>query len=592
MSDVQQTLHDRLTAAMRQALGDAAADADPVLRVSGNAKGGGKGGQPFGDYQANAAMALAKRLGQKPRDLAQQIVDALDVEHICSDVQVAGPGFINLTLDERFLQRCVDDMAEDEFHGLPPAEPRQTVVVDYSSPNVAKEMHVGHLRSTVIGDCIARVLQARGHNVIRQNHLGDWGTQFGMLLQFMDEGGFTSEHAQDAKGEHLISDLNAFYQAAKKKFDEDEGFARRARERVVALQSGDDVTLQRWRKLVDESLKHFDEAYERMGVLITRDDVRGESAYNDKLPGVIDALQQAGLLEESDGAKVVYPEGFTGTDDEPLPMIVRKGDGGFIYATTDLAAARYRVDELGADRVIYVTDARQGQHFAMVFQTLKQADWVGETRLEHVAFGTVLGPDKKPFKTRAGGTVKLADLLDEAESRAKAMILEKGTEVEDLDATARAIGIGALKYADLSSDRIKDYVFDWSRMLSLDGNTAPYLQNADVRIHAIFRKVAAQGIAFDPTAQPCVDEPAERSLALKLLQYPSVVVSVEQSLEPHRLCTYLFELASLFHKFYEACPVLKSQGATRDGRLRLCRLTSDTLRAGFDLLGIQPIDRM
>jgi len=588
MSDVQQTLHDRLTQAMQQALGDQAAGADPVLRVSASSKGG----KQFGDYQANAAMALAKKVGAKPRDIAQQIVDALDVDGVCSDVQIAGPGFINLTLDSDFLKNAATDLADDPAHGITPADPPQTVVVDYSSPNVAKEMHVGHLRSTVIGDCIARVLTARGHRVIRQNHLGDWGTQFGMLLQYMEEGGLTAEGAVDAENHKRISDLNAFYQAAKKKFDDDPAFATRARERVVALQSGDETTLARWQKLVEESLKHFDEAYDRMGVLLTRDDIRGESSYNDMLPGVIDALDEAGQLHESQGAKVVYPQGFTGEDDEPMPMIVRKGDGGFIYATTDLAAARYRIDQLGADRVVYVTDARQSQHFAMVFQTLKQAGWLSETQLDHVAFGTVLGPDKKPFKTRSGGTVKLSDLLDEAESRAKAMIEEKGTDVDNVDATARAIGIGALKYADLSSDRIKDYVFDWTRMLALEGNTAPYLQNADVRVHSIFRKVAEQGIAIDPAAPPAVDEPAERALAIKLLQYPSVVASVEQSLEPHRMCTYLFDLASLFHKFYEACPVLKSQGNTRQGRLRLCRLTSDILRAGLDLLGIQAIDRM
>jgi len=581
MSDVQQILHDRLTRAMSQALGDEAGDADPVLRISGNPK--------FGDYQANAAMALAKSLGQKPRDLAQQIVDALDVQGVCSGVEIAGPGFINLTLDRGFLQRCVAEMDDDEAHGLPRAEPPQTVVVDYSSPNVAKEMHVGHLRSTVIGDCIARVMAARGHEVIRQNHLGDWGTQFGMLLEHLKD--LFPEETLIAE-DWSVGDLNTFYQQAKKKFDSEEGFADRARKRVVMLQSGDSESKQLWESLIIESLTHFDEAYDRMGVLLKDDDIRGESAYNDKLPGVIEALDEAGLLHESNGAKVVYPQGFTGTDGEPLPMIVRKGDGGFIYATTDLAAARYRVNELDADRVIYVTDARQGQHFAMVFQTLKQAGWQGDTDFEHVAFGTVLGPDKKPFKTRSGGTVKLSDLLDEAESRARQMILDKGTEVEDVDATARAIGIGALKYADLSSDRIKDYVFDWKRMLALDGNTAPYLQNADVRIHAIFRKVAQQGIAVDPAAPPSVDEPAERALAVKLLQYPSVVLAVEQSLEPHRLCTYLFELATLFHRFYEACPVLKAEDQTRAGRLRLCQLTSDTLRAGFDLLGIQPIDRM
>ena len=576
LEPVTTTLAQRFRTSLAGTLGDEYASTDPQIRLSNNAK--------FGDYQANLAMSLAKRLGKKPREIAQIIVDHLDMDGVCDKVEIAGPGFINLYLSASFVDRQVAAMAGDADRlRVITADPTHTVVVDYSGPNVAKEMHVGHLRSSVIGDCIARVLAFQGHRVIRQNHLGDWGTQFGMLIRHLDEVGSEGRT------------LNELYQEAKQRFDVDPEFAERARKQVVALQAGDPAALDCWRSLVDQSKAHFHDVYGRLDVSLTDADYRGESFYNSQLAGVIEGLEQSDQLKDSQGAKVVFPNGFKDRDDNPQVMIVQKSDGGYLYATTDLAAARYRMTELHADRVIYVTDARQNQHFAMVFAVLRQAGWAPERiRLDHVPFGAVLGKDGKPFKTREGGTVKLIDLLNEAERRAAEIIKAKNTDLleDQQQAVAHAVGIGALKYADLSSDRIKDYVFDWDRMLSFDGNTAPYLQNAYVRIQSIFRKGGVD--AGSLTGQKIsIGHPAERALAIKLLQFAEVVDAVAESLEPHRLCTYLYELASAFHQFYEKCSVLNAENdATRDSRLGLCGLTGRTLKTGLELLGIEAVDRM
>ena len=580
MTDLQTTIEERFRAALAKAFGEDYRATDPLVRPSTEPR--------FGDYQANVAMSLAKSLGQKPRDVAQRIVDALDARDLAEKVEIAGPGFINVTIRSDALARWTAAMHADERLGVPTAEPKRKVVVDYSGPNVAKEMHVGHLRSTCIGDAIARVIRFLGHDVIGQNHLGDWGTQFGMLIQHLTEtsGGERRE----------IADLNAFYQDAKRRFDEDPEFAERARSRVVALQRGDEATLAAWRELVGLSKQYFDTIYARLDIDRDLLEYRGESAYNDDLDAVIDDLDKAGLLAESDGALVVYPDGFKGRDGEPMPMIVRKRDAGYLYATTDLAAARYRLRVLRADWMVYVTDARQSQHFAMVFQTLRQAGWADDSvRLDHVPFGTILGPDRKPFKTRAGGVVRLGDVIDEAEERAYAIVHEKSPHLpeDEKRRIAHVVGVGALKYADLASERIRDYVFDWNRMLALEGNTAPYLQNAYVRIRSIFRKADEQGIAVRGDAGFRLEDEAERALSLKLLQLPQVVNAVGESLEPHRLCNYLYELASAYHRFYERCPVLSADDEQlRASRLQLCDLTARTLRTGLGLLGIATVEQM
>jgi len=500
-------------------------------------------------------------------------------------------------------------MLGDARLGVPPLEAPQAVVVDYSSPNVAKEMHVGHLRSTVIGDAIARVLTFQGHDVIRQNHLGDWGTQFGMLIEFLaslnaqelEEAGVGalsqtvfSTTGSESKSVN-VTNLTQFYKQAKKRFDEDPEFAERAKRRVVKLQAGDVQTVEWWKALVRFSQKYFSEVYKRMGVLLQPGDTRGESFYNDKLPAVIEQLKKDGVLQTSQGAGVVFVEGFADKDGNPLPMIVQKSDGGYLYATTDLAAIRFRVDELGASRVVYVTDARQSQHFAMVFQAAADAGWLKGASLEHVPFGTVLGEDGKPFKTRDGEVIRLVDLIDEAESRAVEVCKAKNPDLagEEAERVGKVVGLGALKYADLSSDRIKDYRFSWQRMLALEGNTAPYLINAYVRVHGIFRK---GGIDFDAFTSDHVqvDDPNEKALVLKLMQFGPTVASVADSLEPHRLCNYLYDLASAFHKFFEHCPVLRSDvdPQIKQGRLAQCKLVALTLKQGLELLGIGVVERM
>ncbi len=584
MPDPQHLLAARFADALTKAYSQEHAQTDPLIRPSANPK--------FGDYQANLAMSLAKTLGAKPREVAEKIVEQLDVTDLCAKVEIAGPGFINLHLSPDFLRQQLAGMVGDELLGMSKTARPLHIIVDYSGPNVAKEMHVGHLRSSVIGDSLSRVLEYLGHNVIRQNHLGDWGTQFGMLIEHLiDEG-------KSGLGESLhIADLNALYQAAKRRFDEDAAFKARAQRRVVKLQSGDAPSKTIWQALIDESKHHFNAIYRQLGVLLTDDDIRSESFYNPLLPGVIQELQDKGLAKESEGALCVFPPGFTDKDGQPRPLIVRKSDGGYGYATTDLAALRFRAAELDAQRVIYCVDARQKDHLAMVFATARDAGWITDREAQHVAFGTVLGEDNKPFKTRSGETVKLADLLDEAQQRAATLVAAKNPDLTPAQqqAVARAIGIGAIKYADLSSDRVKDYVFAWERMLSFDGNTAPYLQYSYVRIRSIFRKAKEQGLLTDGVERsPIVlDAPAERALAVKLLQWPAVIESVAQSLEPHRLCNYLYELAAGYHQFFEQCPVLRADSpAQRDSRLALSDLVAHTLRTGLMLLGIEVVEQM
>jgi arginyl-tRNA synthetase len=595
MADPVHALARALEAAIAAALGAEHAGTDPALRRSAHA-----------DYQANVAMALGKRLKRPPREVAAAIAERLPVvaggEGLLSKVEIAGPGFINLTLDDAYLARELAETAGSAALGVVPltgAAP-ETVVVDYSSPNVAKEMHVGHLRSTILGDAIARVLEALGHRVVRQNHLGDWGTPFGMLIEHLLDLG------EDAAAAGLsVGDLGTFYRQARKKFDADPAFADRARLRVVALQGGDEATLALWRRLVAESMRYFDAVYRRLGVTLTSADAAGESFYNAMLPGVIDELSQKGLARESEGALCVFPAGFTGKGGEPLPLIARKQDGGYGYATTDLAAIRHRLGTLGARRIIVVVGSPQAQHLAMIFQAAREAGWlVPPARAEHVAFGSVLGADKKMLSTRGGETVRLMDLLDEAAQRALGAVREKNPELGDeaARAVANAVGVGAVKYADLSNDRIKDYVFDYDRMLAFEGNTAPYLMYAHARIRSIFRKAGLDGGPESPPNPPgshdggvpfTLNDPAERALGLELLRFGAVVEDVAATLEPHRLCGYLYEVAGAFTTFYERCPVLRADDeGTRRSRLALCDLSARILARGLDLLGIEAPDQM
>ncbi len=583
MNNIKHELEDKFLQALDVAFDEDLSGTDPQLKVTTQSD--------FGDYQANLAMSLARVLGKNPREIAGQIVQHLDLDDVCENVEIAGPGFINLYLSKEFVDARINSLARDSQLGIEQADPGSIIVLDYSAPNVAKEMHVGHLRSTVIGDAIARVLEGLGHTVIRQNHMGDWGTQFGMLIEFLIDEGWNATQSSTS-----IGDLEERYTAAKKKFDADESFRDRARNRVVALQGGDEYTLNAWQFLVEESNRHFSDVYRRLGVLLEETDNCPESFYNPKLGDIVEELKDKGLLETSEGAEVIFLEGFVDREDKPLPMIVRKADGGFLYATTDLAAVRYRIDELKASRVIYVTDARQAQHFAMLFAAVNRAGWVKEgIELDHVPFGTVLGKDKKPFKTRDGGTIKLVELLDEAQERARKVLVSKNQALpeSELEVLSRIISVAALKYADLSGDRIKDYVFDWDRMLALEGNTAPYLLNAYVRILSIFRK-GGIGLTDADTYSIQIQHEAEKKLALKLFQYSDSVKSVAEKLEPHRLCTFLYELSSLFHAFYEACPILKDDVAedTRKSRLALCRLTEKTIRDGLRLLGIETVEKM
>lgn len=569
----------RFESAITAAFGAEFKGTDPVLRA----------GQRT-DVQANVAMGLAKQLGRSPREVADAIVAALDVDDLCDAVEIAGPGFINLTLKADVIADLLGQMTGPRL-GVALAAQTETAVVDYSGPNVAKEMHVGHLRSTIIGDALVRVLEFLGHRVIRQNHVGDWGTNFGMLIEHLVDVG-----EEQAAGALSVGELAGFYRDARAKFDADAAFADRARARVVAFQSGDGDSLRLRRILIDGSSRYFQTVYDRLDVTLTVDDVAGESFYNDMLPGVAKELASSGLAVVDDGALCVFPPGFTGRDDAPLPVIVKKRDGGFNYEATDLAAIRYRFLTLGASRVLYVVGAPQGQRLSMLFAVGRLAGWLPPgDGAEHVAFGSVLGADKKMFKTRSGDSVRLIDLLDEAVGRAGVVVAEKNPELDEATRAevAEAVGIGAVKYADLSNDRIKDYVFDFDRMLAFEGNTAPYVQYAHARIRSIFSK--AKGINpfnLDP-ALLWIDQPAERALALQLLGFEPAVLATASHLQPHRLCTYLFDLAQAFTSFYESCPVLKADSTdAKMSRLVLCDRTARVLRLGLGLLGIQAPERL
>jgi arginyl-tRNA synthetase len=575
-----------VSAAIAAALGEEYRDADPVLRPS-----------QFADVQVNAALALAKKVGRPPRDVATAIVEHLDVDGLADSVEVSGPGFVNVRYSDAWLSGLLAEVVADDRVGVP-TQPRQTIPIDYSAPNVAKEMHVGHLRTTVVGDSLARTLEHLGHRVVRQNHVGDWGTPFGMLIEHLLEVG---EHSSEA--ELLGTDPNAFYQAARVKFDAAEkaepagsagDFDTRARGRVVRLQAGDPDTLRHWHELLDLSKQYFNRVYRTLGVTLTDDDLAGESMYNDVLADICDELEAKGIATMSDGALCVFLDGYTGREGKPVPLIIRKSDGGYGYATTDLATIRHRVQKLGADRVLYVVGATQALHFRMVWDTARKAGWLtDDVEVTHVQIGNVLGADRKILKTRSGKPLRLVALLDDAVTTARSVIDGTRPDLDDdTRATiARQIGIGAVKYADLSVAHDSEYVFDLDRMVSLTGNTGPYLQYVVARIRSIFRQVG-----LDPQAQRTavtLGEPTERALALKLLGFGDVVAEVGATYEPHRLAGYLFELAQSFSAFYESCPVLKAEtDELKQSRLTLSALVLRVMVTGLDLLGVEAPEQM
>ena len=580
MADPQQVLGARVRDALVAAYGADYADADPLIRPSS-----------FGDLQSNAALPLAKKLGRAPRDIAAEIVGHLDVGDICEPPTVSGPGFVNLTLRPQWIADAATALLADPRLGIPVAAEPKTVVVEYSSPNIAKEMHVGHLRTTVVGDAIARVTEFIGHRLIRDNHVGDWGTPFGMLIEQLIDVGEDSPEAG-----LLRTDPNAFYQSARVKFDSDPVFADRARARVVKLQSGDSATMELWNELMELSRAYLRDTYARLRVTLTDDDIRGESFYNDMLPAVAEELTARGLATISDGALCAFPAGFTGRDGTPLPVIIRKSDGGYNYSTTDLATVRYRVDKINCDRAIYVVGSDQTLHFRMIFAVGREAGWLADDAdFEHAQIGMVQGKDGQRLRTRAGDPVPLSYLLTEGVARARAILdeVERDPSAEDLDldAIAEDVGIGAIKYADLSTARDSSYVFDLDRMVSFRGNTGPYLQYATTRIRSIFRR--AQIDEAELHGPIVITAPAERELARKLLEFGPVVTQVAESAEPHRLSAYLFEVASLFTSFYEQCPVLKADDEeTRSSRLALCAVVLRVLTVGLGLLGVPIPDRM
>ncbi|HUD40208.1 MAG TPA: arginine--tRNA ligase [Streptosporangiaceae bacterium] len=576
MADPQAALAAQVSTALVAEFGSEYADADPVIRPSA-----------FADFQSNVALALAKQLHLSPRDVATRLAGHLAGADLIAEAEVSGPGFINITLSSDWIARAATAQLADPRLGVPLTTTPERVVVDYSAPNVAKEMHVGHLRTTVVGDALVRVLEFAGHDVIRANHIGDWGTNFGMLLEHLIDIGEQAAYAQLAAGE-----INAFYQAAKAKFDADPAFADRSRQRVVALQAGDAETLRLWQMLVGDSRQYYNAIYRKLGVTLTDADLAPESFYNPMLAGVCDDLERAGVATISDGALCAFPPGFTGRDGQQLPLILRKSDGGYGYATTDMAAIRYRVFDLRADRIAYVVGSEQAQHFAMVFAVARQAGWLPDSvRAEHVPIGMVTGADKKRFRSRTGQSVKLIDLVDEAIARAEEVIKDRYDEPETRAQIAEAVGIGALKYADLSVARDSSYVLDFDRMLMLTGNTGPYLQYATARIRSIFSR--AGSAPTDATGPIGLTETAERTLALRLSGFDAAVSQTAQTAEPHKLATFLFELASDFTAFYEQCPVLKATDpAVRRSRLALAALTLAVLSAGLGLLGIPVPDRM
>jgi len=599
MKTVINILEERISAVMAAVTGRK--DCAAIVRPAAEAK--------FGDYQANGVMALAKQLKSDPRRLAEQVVNKLDVDDICEKPEVAGPGFINLRLKNDFTAGRLLEINADPQNRLgieKTAEPK-TVVVDFSGPNIAKQMHVGHLRSTIIGDCICRTLKFLGHKVIRQNHIGDWGTQFGMLCAlFRDK--TTAKDIEEFKkiedewlsDDEILRDIEAFYQEAKQKYDSDENFAADARDAIAGLQRGEKYWKSYWQAIVRRSESHYTEIYRKLGITLTNEDIRGESAYNNDLPVVVDELKKAGLAQESDGAICVFPKGFKNKESEPLPLIIQKSDGAFLYATTDLAALRYRVDELKADRIIYVTDARQKLHFEMVFAVVRMAGWAKEKiELVHVTFGSVLGENGKPLKTRSGENVKLKDLLDEAVERAMAVVEEKNPDLpKDKKAEiAKAVGIGAVKYADYSNNRTSDYIFSFDKMLAMDGNTAPYMQYAYARIKSIERRAKTKGVNIEKELSGLkrsnLAEPAELDLAKQLIRYGEAIEAAAADYRPNYLTGYLYELAQKFSAFYTNCPVLDAGPDKRPTRLLLCDLTAETIKHGLsELLGIEVVEQM
>mgnify|MGYP000356432526 FL=1 len=579
MADPIIYVEQRIAAAFAKVGGAAAVGIDTAVRQSDRA-----------DAQVNGSLALAKAMGLTPREVALKVLEVVDLKEICSDAQVAGPGFINLTFKNEFLARELMASSTGKKLGVRNATKPRKVLIDYSAPNVAKEMHVGHLRSTVIGDALVRMLTYVGNEVVRENHVGDWGTPFGMLIEHLVDLGET--HAAE---ELSVGDLDSFYRSARKKFDESEAFQTRARTRVVALQSGDAETLRLWKLLVAESNRYFQKIYHTLGVLLEPTDVMGESAYNELLPQVTTRLGALGMMTKSDGADVVFPEGFTNRENQPLPLIIRKTDGGYNYATSDLACVIDRVERIDAELLLYVVGAPQAQHLQMIAAVATQAGWLKAPReMVHVSFGNVLGADKKMLKTRSGDTVKLDALLTEAVERAAKAVAEKNPDLtaEAQAEIARIVGIGAVKYADLSTDRIKDYTFDWDRMLSFDGNTSPYLQYAHARICSIFRRANVERASvrnFEPT----ISHVAERELAMKVLQFDSALWDTLDKYSPHRLCTYLYDLATSFSSFYEQCPVLKAENENeKNSRLMLCDLTARVMQAGLEVLGIESPEQM
>ena len=576
--NIQALLSEKVSQAMIAA--GAPADCEPQVRQSAKVQ--------FGDYQANGMMAVAKKLGMAPRQLAEQVLTHLDLNGIASKVEIAGPGFINIFLDPAFLAQHVQQaLASDRLGVTQPA--KQTVVVDYSAPNVAKEMHVGHLRSTIIGDAAVRTLEFLGHNVIRANHVGDWGTQFGMLIAWLEK------QQQENAGEMALADLEGFYRDAKKHYDEDEAFAERARSYVVKLQGGDEYFREMWRKLVDITMSQNQLTYDRLNVTLTRDDVMGESLYNPMLPGIVADLKAKGLAVESEGATVVFLDEYKNKEGEPMGVIIQKKDGGYLYTTTDIACAKYRYETLHADRVLYYIDSRQHQHLMQAWTIVRKAGYVPDSvPLEHHMFGMMLGKDGKPFKTRAGGTVKLADLLDEALERARRLVAEKNPDMpaDELEKLANAVGIGAVKYADLSKNRTTDYIFDWDNMLAFEGNTAPYMQYAYTRVLSVFRKSGLDENDL-ANAKVMLSEDREAQLAARLLQFEETLTVVAREGTPHVMCAYLYDVAGLFSGFYEHCPILSAENEeVRNSRLKLALLTAKTLKLGLDTLGIETVERM
>lgn len=576
--NIQSILSEKIKQAMIAAGADEQCEA--LVRQSGKVQ--------FGDYQANGIMPAAKKLGLNPREFAQSVLDKAELQDIAEKTEIAGPGFINIFLKDSWLADNISRAVQDPKLGVHNPE-KQTVVVDYSSPNVAKEMHVGHLRSTIIGDAVVRTLEFLGNNVIRANHVGDWGTQFGMLIAYLEK--MENEHASEME----LSDLEAFYRAAKKHYDEDPVFAEKARNYVVKLQSGDEYCRTMWQKLVKITMQQNQHNYDRLNVTLTDKDVMGESLYNPMLPGIVEDLKKQGLAVEDDGALVVYLDEFKNKDGDPMGVIVQKKDGGFLYTTTDIAAAKYRYETLKAHRALVFSDTRQSQHMQQAWLITRKAGYVPDSfQLEHKNFGMMLGKDGKPFKTRSGDTVKLADLLDEAIERAGVLISQKSTALSEQEKAdvIEAVGIGSVKYADLSKNRTTDYVFDWDNMLSFEGNTAPYMQYAYTRIRSIFNR-SQIALSEVEQAQLSITDEKERALAIKLLQFEEAVQVVGKDGTPHVLCAYLYELAGAFSSFYEHCPILNHDNQqVKLSRLKLALLTERTLKQGLDLLGIKTVEKM